>query len=338
MTNLTTTTQSVLKPIFLSLILLSSFFGISQETPIISEDDIEKKKEKMFTELSENACKCIDSIEVYNKDKEIVTKEVTACINKASSAFQMGKIMFDIMASSLTNDTLKKKNSFQINVNEDSPELKEIYYDMERSLMQTCPSIKSKIAADEKQSYHSMTSNPEALELYNKGVGESENGNYKEAIKLLEKAVKIDPKFAFAWDNLGVCYRKTENYDKAIKAYETSLEIDPYGSVPLQNIAIVYQYAKEYDKAIKSYERLAKLDKNNPEIYYGIGLIYAANLNDYEKGLDNMCKAYNLYVEQKSPYRSDAEKLIQQIYSAMKKNGKEDRFNEILKQHNITPN
>ena len=100
---------------------------------------------------------------------------------------------------------------------------------------------------------------------------------------------------------------------------------------------MAYQYKKEYDKAIKSYEKLATIDKNNPEIYYGIGNIYAMNLKDYEKGLDNMCKAYNMYVKQKSPYRADAEKMINMIYGEMKEKGKEDVFNKILKENNISP-
>ncbi len=51
-----------------------------------------------------------------------------------------------------------------------------------------------------------------------------------------------------------------------------------------------------------------------------------------------MCKAYNLYIKKKSPYRVDAEKIISTIYSEMKKQDKVDKFNEILKVNNITAN
>jgi len=129
---------------------------------------------------------------------------------------------------------------------------------------------------------------------------------------------------------------KLGEYDKAIGAYNKSLEVDPTGLLPLQNIAIVYQYKKEYKKAIKAYEKLAEIDKYNPEVYYGIGQIYSVYLKEYEKGLDNMCKAYNLYVEQKSPYRSDAEEIISMIHTEMKKEGKEEKFNEILKLNKIS--
>jgi tetratricopeptide (TPR) repeat protein len=181
----------------------------------------------------------------------------------------------------------------------------------------------------------SYSSNKEALELYQKGLKLSKAGNCDKAIAYYEAALKIDPQFVFAWDNLGLCYRRLDYYDKALEAYQKSLEIDPNGIMPLQNIAVVYQFKKEYNKAIECYEKLEKVDGNNPEIYYGIGNIYASYLEEYEKALGYMCKAYNLYIEQKSPYRSDAEKVIRNIYSAMKKQGKEARFNEILKENKI---
>jgi hypothetical protein len=51
-----------------------------------------------------------------------------------------------------------------------------------------------------------------------------------------------------------------------------------------------------------------------------------------------MCKAYNIYVAQKSPYRSDAEQVINLIFKEMKKENKEDKFNKILKDNNIRSN
>ena len=204
--------------------------------------------------------------------------------------------------------------------------------------MENCISLNEKIKNNEEQSNKSFSKNQKAIDLYSKGTDELKKDNFKKAIEYFEKALKIDPEFVFAWDNLGVSYRNLDNYDKAIESYEKSLEIDPKGITPLQNIAVVYQYKKEYQKAIISYQKLAEIDSNNPEIYYGIGQIYALYLNDYEKGLDNMCKAYNMYIEQKSPYRTDAEKVINLIYSEMKKQGKEDNFNEILKSNNISQN
>lgn len=198
-----------------------------------------------------------------------------------------------------------------------------------------CKSLKEKMASNEKQAKKSFSENTKAKTLYYKGLDELNKDKFNDAIDYFNKALKEDPEFAFAWDNLGITYRKLENYDKAIECYEKSLELDPNGLMPLQNIAIVYQYKKEYKKAIKAYEKLAEIDKNNPEVFYGIGNVYAINLNDFENGLEYMCKAYNIYVNQKSPYRADAEKIISHIYAEMKKQNKTDKFNQILKANNI---
>jgi tetratricopeptide (TPR) repeat protein len=309
--------------------------GISQNS-----DTIKSENNKLLVELSENACKCIDSILVENKSVEDVSKEIHRCINEQVGAYQVGVKMMNIadLVEVAKEDDGKKEINIEINMDVNSQEYQKYYFELERYLMENCVSMKEKVASNNKVSEKSMTKNPRAKELYSQGIIAVEKENYKKAIEYFEAAVKIDPEFAFAWDNLGLSYRRLNNYDKAIYAYEKSLKIDPNGTMPLQNIAIVYQYKQEFKKAIKAYKKLAEVDKDNPEVYYGIGQIYASNLNDLEKGLDYICKAYNLYVNQKSPYRTDAEKLINMIYVEMKKQGKVDKFKEILNSNNITPN
>lgn len=307
--------------------------GVSQENNTLST-------ETLLIELAENGCKCVDSINTYNKTKVEVAKEISNCIDKQTVAFQIGSKLFKIGDLEKNIDVVDGKQQINVSIDVDinSDEYKNYYYELERYMMNNCASLKEKIASNEKQSAKSISENKKASSFYSKGLVEVKNKNYEKAIEYFEKAVKEDPEFAFAWDNLGINYRRLNNYDKAIESYNKSLELDPNGLMPLQNIAIVYQYKKEYSKAILAYEKLEEIDKNNPEVYYGIGNVYTTNLKDYEKGLDNMCKAYNLYIEQKSPYRADAEKMISFIYSEMKKQGKAEEFNKILEANNITQN
>jgi tetratricopeptide (TPR) repeat protein len=319
--------------ILILLSVCSYTYGIAQKSK-------KSKSNTLLIELAENGCLCVDSINVYNKSSEEVSQEISKCINDQTGAYQMGSKLMQIDDSK--EETKSKKGKKEINIsidlNEDSKEYKQYYYELERYMVENCPSIKEKIARNEKQSAKSFSENPEALEFYSKGLEDSKKGNHDKAIKNFEKAVGADPEFAFAWDNLGLSYRKIENYDKAIESYKKSLEIDPQGTMPLQNLAVAYQYKKEYQNAIDAYEKLADINPDNPEIYYGIGQIYTSNLNDLEQGLNNMCKAYNLYVEQKSPYRTDAEKIINLIFSEMKKQGKEETFYKILKENKIESN
>ena len=301
-----------------------------------AQDEIELNNEALKKALSENACFCIDSIAVYNNSSKEISKKIHVCIDEQVSSYQLVSQLSNLMI--IEKDTSKQvlNKEININTNSESKEYKKYYYEIERYLMGNCDALKTKVKLNEKIKENSISNNPKAIEWYYKGIDESENNNFENSIKFYKKAIKIDPDFAFAWDNMGVAYRRLEEYKKAINAYEKSLKIDPKGKTPLQNIAVVYLYTEEYDKSLEAYGELAEIDKNNPETFYGIGLVNYQYKKDYEKGLQNMCKAYNLYIKEKSPYRTDAEKVINNIYAEMIKNGNETRFNEILKENNIT--
>jgi len=291
-----------------------------------------KKSDDLLAELSGKVCQCIDSIP-YSISKDAIHFRVKSCIDDAAGTYQMGHKLMNVgLSSGQTKDV-----TIDVNVNKDSDEYKKYYYEMESYLMGNCKALKDRMTADAHVSHSSMSDNPKAMELYQQGLDATKSEDFRKSIECYRKAVKIDPNFAYAYDNMGICYRRLEEYDKAIEAYEKSLKIDPYGTMPLQNLGIVYQRKKEYAKAIAAYERLAEIDSKNAEVYYGIGQTCVVYTGEYEKGLDNLYKAYRMYVESKSPYRSDAEKLIQYVYDEMKKQGKEAQFNEILKRHDLNP-
>lgn len=319
------------KKVLLLPLLLLGFSGVAQKNKKSKMTKEEIAQEAALNIMSDNACKCIDSVETQGLKREDIVKKVSACIDKEVMSYQLMSLLTEVDVKS------KKKTVISIDENKDGPQYKKYYYELERYLLDNCSAAKKKSASNEEENENSVSSNREALKQYNEGSKFYEKSDYKSALPYFEKAVEIDPRFAFAWDNIGICYRKLGDYDKAIEAYTKSLFIDPNGVTPLQNIAVAYKYKGAYDKAIQAYEKLNQLNPNDAESYYGIGHIYAFNLKDDEKGLDYMCKAYLLYVEQKSPYRSDAEKVISLIYASMKKDNKEKRFMEIMKQYNLNP-
>ncbi len=114
------------------------------------------------------------------------------------------------------------------------------------------------------------------------------------------------------------------------------MEINPNNPTPIQNSAVIYNLQGKNEEAIKYYKMLIKINDNDPEIYYGIAMVYQ-NMDLPEEATDNMCKAYNIYVKTKSPYQSDAETLLNQLNAVFKKQGKEQKFIEILQANNISP-
>jgi len=321
-----------MKKIFITLLFISFIITINaQET---SAQEVKKEKlDSVLKELADNSCKCIDSIPGNNKTKKMMSKAISSCIDKKVGTYQ---IMSQLMKVDL--DTNENEETKEINItiieNKESKQYKSYYYEIERYLMDNCDAIKTKIALSDSND-EALSSNEKALEYYFKAIEATKKKDYKKAIKLYKKAVKKDPKFTYAWDNMGICYRRIEKYDKAIEAYKESLKINPKGNMPLQNIPVAYIFQKKFKLAIEAYKKLGEINPNNPEVFFGIGRCYA-NLNKLEKSLDNLCKAYNIYTEQQSPYRTDAEKMINYVFVKLKKQGKEDTFNDILKKNHIS--
>lgn len=63
--------------------------------------------------------------------------------------------------------------------------------------------------------------------LFEQAVGKSIVGQYEEAVKLLHKAVDIDPGYAEAWLLLGNQHLALQEYDKAVESYDKCLAIKP---------------------------------------------------------------------------------------------------------------
>jgi tetratricopeptide (TPR) repeat protein len=279
----------------------------------------------------QTACLCIDSIETSGKGKKEITAKIAECIDKEVVSNQLvAKIFADMTGES-------KDKTIYISTDKSSKEYQKYYFELEKWLADSCASLKRKITIEDNESEKSVSNNKAALDEYGKGVELFEEKKYKEALTYFKKSVKIDPNFAFAWDNVGMCNRLLEKYDAAIEAYKKSLAIDPNGAMPLHNLPVAYEMKKDYDNAIIHYKNISKVMPDDPETFYGLGRIYTFFKIDLEQGLDYFCQAYNAYVNQNSPYRIDAEKNINYIYAKLKTDGKLDVFNRILKKNNIKP-
>src|SRR5690606_34902483 len=165
----------------------------------------------------------------------------------------------------------KQDVNIEIGTQKGSPEYSKAYKEIERRLLESCENIEYAINNHDKLNDNSVSEDPEARRYYNVGMEEAKDGNCERAIDYYKEAVRIDGNFAFAWDNMGICYRRLEQYDKAIESYEKSLSISPGGRMPLQNLAIVYEYREEYQNAVDAYKRMGEYFPDAPEVLYGLG-------------------------------------------------------------------
>jgi len=291
--------------------------------------------------ISENACKCLYEISLET-DKETRNKEIKSCITQAIISDQMETTMANILEKA--KDTIEKgglKNVDSLSVSDKEQTLTIIsdknYSEIEEYTLRNCGAMKSLMASNNKEHENSYSDRKKAKKLYEEGNVFYARGEYEKAILKYRKAVKKDKKFAFCWDNLGICYRKIGNYQEAINCYKKSLALDPKGEVPLMNLPVAYGYLEQYDNAIDAYQKMIKIHPDNPEGYYGISRMYIFT-EKLEDALDNVMQAYVLYVAQKSPYNQDAQKLIGMLYQEFKKNDDMQTFLKIAEKHKININ
>jgi tetratricopeptide (TPR) repeat protein len=84
------------------------------------------------------------------------------------------------------------------------------------------------------------------------------------AKKYYEKALKINPKYSEALNNLGTVYYARKSYRRAISQYKRALTHSPRSASIHSNLGTAYFARKNYAEAMKEYETALALD---PEVF-----------------------------------------------------------------------
>ena len=108
------------------------------------------------------------------------------------------------------------------------------------------------------------------------GVGFLRVGNYPEAYRELIKASELDPANPVIYNNLGmVCYRR-QRYDQSIDFFKKAIKLDPNYSDAKNNLARTYIETKKFDLAKSLLDEVVKdLGFRKPEKAHDyLGLMY----------------------------------------------------------------
>lgn len=324
-------TANYFKNVSLTALLVMGSFVYAQDAA--DADNIAEIKE-----IAEKACDCTYDISV-EIPKDSIISSINQCIIKEIINKQMNNEMEKLQSNigTLLENAVTSEKDTVIYAGDGETStilVDKNFEEIQAYMFKNCKNVRHLMIANNVTSEKSMSKNKKALDFYKEGQLYDSQGKYNLAVVSYNKAVKADPKFAFAWDNMGYSYRKMENYKQAIECYKKSLEIDPYGSMPLLNISVAYMFLKDYKNASLMYDRLIDIESENPEGYYGGARAYYFDGN-YEKGVDYMFKAYLLYKEAQSPYINDAQQNLTYYYQDLKEKDKLDIFMQAAKNNNI---
>ncbi len=137
-----------------------------------------------------------------------------------------------------------------------------------------------------------------------------------QAIGYFEEAVKVDPEYSEAYNNLGYAYQKAGDFEKAISYYKKALSNPTYPTAEkaYYNMGFSYYRLGKFDSALNSFKEAIKRAPDLSLAYLGLALVYNAK-GKYGDASTAMTQAIKL-----SPvYRGDREKAAQDF--AVKKLG-----------------
>lgn len=123
-------------------------------------------------------CNCIDSIDLYDRENEVILNEVSDCIDKQVVNFQLISKLTSVTENNIDPDTGEKQPiNIEIGFIKDSEEYKGAYSHLERILLSDCESIKQVFVSNNKHQTGSVSSDPESRRYYELGYEEAKDGN-----------------------------------------------------------------------------------------------------------------------------------------------------------------
>lgn len=123
--------------------------------------------------------------------------------------------------------------------------------------------------------------------LIQSAVKEQEIGGYGQAIEILQKALKADPKFVPAFYRMGLVFEEWDKYKEAADSYTKGLEIEPSNLDIRLGLASAFAKLKKNERAIEEYKKATEIKPNDTEIYFKIALEYW-----YLQDLQNTAESY----------------------------------------------
>ncbi|RKY40452.1 MAG: hypothetical protein DRP81_09385, partial [Candidatus Omnitrophota bacterium] len=124
------------------------------------------------------------------------------------------------------------------------------------------------------------------------GSGFYNLGLWDKAISYHEKALEIDPNFAWAHNNLANALKDKGIIDEAIEHYQKAVSIDPKYAIAYRNLGRAYENKGLFDEAIDCVKKAVEIDPKDVSAHNNLGWYY------YKKGmLDEAIECYKKALE-----------------------------------------
>ncbi len=126
-----------------------------------------------------------------------------------------------------------------------------------------------------------------ARRAFQRAAAESEGGNFDKAIAFLQAAIREQPDYFEAYNNLGVQYRKLRQWEPAILAFRKALELRQDSARPYVNLAGTYWEMGQTQSAVENFESALKIEPDSFLVHMALGQLYFQK-QDYVRSQESL--------------------------------------------------
>jgi tetratricopeptide (TPR) repeat protein len=163
-----------------------------------------------------------------------------------------------------------------------------------------------------------------------RGLAYADKSDFDRAIEDYTKSIGLNPKDAVAYHNRGVAYWNKDQLDRAIEDYSKSIGLDPKDAVAYHDRCVAYLDKGEWDRAIEDCDKAIGLDPKDAVAYRIRGFSYS-NKGEWDRAIEDYTKSIGLDPKFALAYRVRCE--------AYKAKGDMDRANvDFQKSAELKPN
>lgn len=116
---------------------------------------------------------------------------------------------------------------------------------------------------------------------------------YKDAIDILTKALKVNPQNEGALYEIAFCYDQLGDYHQAIKCYTSFIDENPYSYTAWYNLGNAYSKAEKHDKAIWAYDYALLINNEFGPAHFNLGNAYLTT-EKYHKAIEHFSECMRL--------------------------------------------
>jgi tetratricopeptide (TPR) repeat protein len=114
----------------------------------------------------------------------------------------------------------------------------------------------------------------EASDAYDKGIQFLSESRQRNAIGAFDKAIRLNPRSAEAYQGRGMAHNETGQNERALKDYDAALALNPQYAEAYFNRGNVYSDLGQHERALKDYDEAIRLDPNHNGAVFNRSLAY----------------------------------------------------------------